>query len=72
MRLFDHGRDAKLPATPTDTGAGAGKLSGVRPVFHDDDERPSREDRGYGETIFTRPAVPLPRLLTGRKTKRKG
>jgi hypothetical protein len=32
-----------------------------------DDERPSREDRRYGETIFTRPPVGLPRILTGRR-----
>jgi hypothetical protein len=45
------------------------RLSGVRSVAHDDDERPSREDRGYGETIFTRPAVPMPRLLRGRRRR---
>jgi hypothetical protein len=54
---------------PRTTGE-AGKLSGVRPVAHDEDERPSREDRDYGSTIFTRPAVPLPRFLGGGKKKR--
>ena len=34
------------------------RLGGVRALAHDDDERPSREDRTYGETIFTRPPVP--------------
>jgi hypothetical protein len=48
-----------------------GKLSGVRPTQHDDDERPSREDRDYGSTIFTRPPVPLPRFLKGRKKPRQ-
>ena len=43
------------------------RLGGVRALAHDEDERPSREDRTYGETIFTRPVVPLPRLLRGRK-----
>ena len=47
------------------------KLSGVRPTQHDDDERPSREDRDYGSTIFTRPPVPLPRFLKGRKKPRQ-
>jgi hypothetical protein len=47
-----------------------GKLSGTRPLAHDEDERPSREDRDYGSTIFTRPAVPLPRFLKGRKKPR--
>jgi hypothetical protein len=32
-----------------------------------DDERPTREDRRYGETIFTRPPVALPRMLTGKR-----
>jgi hypothetical protein len=37
----------------------------------EDDERPSREDRRYGETIFTRSPVPLPRVLTGRPRSRR-
>lgn len=45
------------------------RLGGVRALVHDDDERPSREDRTYGETIFTRPTVPLPRLLRGRRRR---
>jgi hypothetical protein len=49
------------------SGDRADKLSHVRPTPHDDDERPSREDRDYGSTIFTRPPVPLPRFLKGRK-----
>jgi hypothetical protein len=49
----------------------ADKLSRVRPVSHDDDERASAEDRTYGETIFSRPPVPLPRLLRGRGKRRK-
>jgi hypothetical protein len=51
------------PAEPSES-----RLTGVRPMAHDDeDERPSREDRTYGETIFTRPTVPLPRILRGGK-----
>jgi hypothetical protein len=57
-------KDKPGDAAPTD------RLSKVRPMAHDEDERPSREDRGYGETIFTRPPVPLPRFLSGRKKKR--
>lgn len=45
-----------------------GRLGGVQPLTHDDDdERPRREDMSYGQTIFTRPPVPLPRWLRGRK-----
>jgi hypothetical protein len=53
--------------SPPPAPAEPGKLSGTRPLAHDDDERPSREDRDYGSTIFTRPAVPMPRFLKGRK-----
>lgn len=49
----------------------AAKLSRVRPVTHDDEERASAEDRTYGETIFTRPSMPVPRLLRGRGKRRK-
>jgi hypothetical protein len=45
------------------------RLGGVRALAHDADERPSREDRTYGETIFTRPPVPLPRFLRGRRPR---
>jgi hypothetical protein len=31
------------------------RLGAVRPLAHDDEERPSREDRDYGSTIFTLP-----------------
>jgi hypothetical protein len=45
------------------------RLEGVRGVPHDEEERPSREDRDYGHTIFTRRPVPLPRWLGGGKRK---
>ena len=45
------------------------RLDGVRSLAHDEDERPSREDRTYGETIFTRPPVPLPKVLRRRRRK---
>ena len=48
-------------------GDHADKLSRIEPIAHDDDERPSREDRDYGQTIFTRGPVPLPRFLKGRE-----
>lgn len=57
---------AARPAVPGDDRAD--RLSGIPRIAHDEDERPSREDRSYGETIFTRSPVPLPRLL--RRGKR--
>jgi hypothetical protein len=55
----------------TDCGGGvassAGKLSGMAPIGLDYDEGRSREDRQYGETIFTRRFTSLPRWLVGRK-----
>ena len=41
------------------------RLGGIRPLVVDHDERPSREDLGYGQTIFTRQAFALPTWLTG-------
>jgi hypothetical protein len=55
----------KSPTPPTPPVAS--RLSGIRGLPRDDDERPSREDADYGQTIFTRGTVPLPRWLTGRK-----
>ena len=57
------------PPTPP-TPQTASRLSGVRGLAHDDDERPSREDADYGQTIFTREPVPLPRWLRGRRRRR--
>jgi hypothetical protein len=58
---------------PVDTSSGAGaasvstKLAGMAPIgLHYDEER-SREDRRYGETVFTRRFSSLPRWLVGRK-----
>jgi hypothetical protein len=52
-------------------GDHADKLSHVRPLgLDDDDERPSREDRDYGQTIFTRGTVPLPRFLRPKASRR--
>jgi hypothetical protein len=59
----------KPPTTPTPETAS--RLSGIRGLPHDEDERPSREDADYGQTIFTRETVPLPRWLTGRKRKKR-
>ena len=61
----------KRPGRSTETEAPAARpdsrLGGLPVISHDDDERPSREDMTYGETIFNRSVVPLPRFLTGRK-----
>jgi hypothetical protein len=68
--VFKSARRESAPAPSAGlVGDHADKLSRIRPIVHDDDERPSREDRDYGQTIFTRGAVPLPRLLTGRRKK---
>ena len=41
------------------------KLSRIRPLEHDDDDRQRREDREYGKGLFSDP--PLPSFLTGVK-----
>lgn len=70
MKLFHRSRPESAP--PPAAKPAAGRLGGVRPMAHDEDERPSAQDRDYGQTIFTRDAVPLPRVLTGRKRRRSG
>jgi hypothetical protein len=57
------------PAQAPSVSEQADKLSHVQRMVHDEDERPSREDMDYGNTIFTRPAVPLPRFLRGGKKR---
>jgi hypothetical protein len=59
-------REAARPPTGY-VGDHTDKLSRLRAMAHDEDERPSREDLQYGETIFNRTPVPLPPLLTGWK-----
>jgi hypothetical protein len=44
-----------------------GRFGDVRPLGHDADERPSREDRDYGSTIFTLPDFLRPRFKSRRK-----
>jgi hypothetical protein len=44
-------RDA---APPVLVGDHTDKLSRIRPIVHDEDERQTREDRDYGQTFFTR------------------
>jgi hypothetical protein len=57
-------------AKPTGyVGDHADKLSRVRPLAHDEDEARSGEDRHYGETIFTRPVVSVPRFLRPRSKR---
>jgi hypothetical protein len=44
-------RSDEKPIAPPESD----RLGTVRPLAHDEDERPSREDRNYGSTIFTLP-----------------
>jgi hypothetical protein len=60
----------KGPPPPTGyVGDHADKLHRIRRLPHDDDERPSREDRDYGHTLFTRALRPMPRFLRSRKNR---
>jgi hypothetical protein len=65
-------RRKQQPEHPGYVGDHADKLSRIPALPHDEDERPSREDRDYGQTIFTRPPVPLPRFLRGRRKGQGG
>jgi hypothetical protein len=67
MSFLRRPKDAATTQQPGSAEHDEDRLTGVRPLQHDDEERPSREDMTYGETIFTRPPVPLPRWLRGSK-----
>jgi hypothetical protein len=51
----------------------ADKLSDVRPIFHDEDERQSTADRGtyHNPLASLYEPVPLPRWLKPRKSKKR-
>ena len=67
MKLRKH----QQPNYTVYVGDHADKLSRIRPIAHDDDaERQSREDMHYGETLFSRPPVPLPRMFRRGGKKR--
>jgi hypothetical protein len=53
------------PVEPTPPGLDA--LTGGH--LGDEDARPTREDRQYGQTIFTRPPVKVPKLLRSRRER---
>ena len=59
---------------PEPTGGDlSAKLSGIRPIAHDDDERQSAADRGTYhsplQSLFA--PVPLPRWLKPRRSKQR-
>jgi hypothetical protein len=45
----------------------APRLSGIRPLALEDEERPSHEDFDYGQTLFTR-GLFMPRWLRRRRS----
>ena len=69
MTVDRRSNDGEETRSSADADQRGNRLGGVPPMAHDDDERPSREDRDYGHTIFTRRPVPLPRWLGGGKRK---
>jgi hypothetical protein len=69
VKLRPSSRRESAPPPTGFVGDHADKLHHVPPLAHDEDERPSREDRAYGSTIFTREMVPLPRFLLPKKKR---
>jgi hypothetical protein len=69
MKLRRSSSRESAPAPSGLVGDHADKLHRVPSLAHDEDERPSREDRAYGSTIFTREMVPLPRFLLPKKKR---
>ena len=65
------GRKRETPPPTVYVGDYTDKLMRLRPIAHDDDERQTREDLRYGETLFDHPPGPLPRIFR-RRRKRRG
>jgi hypothetical protein len=63
MRRRSREPDAPEPAPPAES-----RLGGLRPMAHDEDERPTREDRASDRTMFDLPGW-LPKFLTRGKTR---
>jgi hypothetical protein len=62
------------PATPTPPADDLlARLGSVRPMTHQEDERPNREqlEAGQHHPVSPGPPVPLPRWLSGGKKKPK-
>ena len=68
MKLRRH-REPDAPPTIY-VGDHTDKLMRIPAMRHDDDERQTREDQHYGEMLFNRAPVPLPRVFR-RGGKRK-
>jgi len=69
VKLRRSSRSESAPSPSGLVGDHADKLRRVPSLAHDDEERPSREDRAYGGTVFTREIVPLPRFLLPKKKR---
>jgi hypothetical protein len=57
---------AEKPPPTVYVGDHVDKLSRMRPIRYDDEQAPTREDLRYGETLFNRAPVPLPRFGRGK------
>ena len=60
-------RDREDAPAPEPEPEAPGRFDGMIGAHFDDDERPSREDREHGQTIFTRPPVKVPKFLRGKR-----
>ncbi len=67
MRLWR----ARTPPPPPTVYVGdyMHKLSRIRALDHDEDERQCREDKEYGKRLFGQSPVPLPRFLAGDRKR---
>ena len=69
MKLHRPKKDPAPEAAAEQQAPGLDALTGGH--FGDEDARPSREDRAYGQTIFTRPPVKVPKLLKSRRERER-
>ena len=69
MKRAKHSTEPDPAAAPTEPQPKS-RFDGMVGMHFDEDERPSREDRDYGQTIFTRPPVKVPKFLRPKRERR--
>jgi hypothetical protein len=69
MKFHRQKKDPAAAAPEEPSAPGLDALTGGH--FGDEDARPTREDRQYGQTIFTRPPVKVPKLLQSRRERER-
>jgi hypothetical protein len=70
MKLRRNRKDPVVEPPADPPAGGLDALTGGH--LGDEEARPTREERQYGQTIFTRPPVKVPKLLRSKRERERG